>query len=94
MPGADHRKRGAENGPRKVSPIAAGLDSIDPLWLEWGRGAMDKARIQRNALADEACRTTLREAESRYCNELLGDEERMLLLDRIKRLRRQLGLVV
>jgi hypothetical protein len=30
----------------------------------------------------------LREAEERYRNELLSDEERMLLLDRIKRLRR------
>jgi hypothetical protein len=30
----------------------------------------------------------LREAEERYRNELLEDEERMLLLDRIKRLRR------
>jgi len=32
----------------------------------------------------------LREAEERYRNELLEDEERMLLLDRIKRLRRRL----
>jgi hypothetical protein len=30
------------------------------------------------------------EAEERYRNELLEDEERMLLLDRIKRLRRVL----
>jgi hypothetical protein len=29
----------------------------------------------------------LREAEERYRNELLEDDERMLLLDRIKRLR-------
>jgi hypothetical protein len=54
---------------------------------------VDKTRIQRNALTDEVWRTTLREAESRYLNELLNDEERMLLLDRIKRLRRQLKLV-
>jgi hypothetical protein len=32
--------------------------------------------------------TILREAEERYRNELLEDEERMLLLDRIKRLRK------
>jgi hypothetical protein len=32
----------------------------------------------------------LREAEEHYRNKLLKDEERMLLLDRIKRLRRQL----
>jgi hypothetical protein len=32
----------------------------------------------------------LEEAETRYRNEILDDEERMLLLDRIKRLRRTL----
>ena len=37
---------------------------------------------------DERRRTILREAEDRYRNELLGDEERQLLLDRIRRLRR------
>jgi len=55
---------------------------------------MAKPRIQKTALTDEVRRTTLREAESRYLNELLDDEERMLLLDRIKRLRMQLGLLV
>jgi predicted Fe-S protein YdhL (DUF1289 family) len=35
------------------------------------------------------CRV-LREAEERYRNELMDDEERQLLLDRIKRLRRRL----
>jgi hypothetical protein len=30
----------------------------------------------------------LREAEQRYRNELLEDEERMLLLDRIRRIRK------
>ena len=54
---------------------------------------MDKTRIQRSALSDEVRRTTLREAENRYLNELLDDEERMLLLDRIERLRRQLKVV-
>jgi len=41
---------------------------------------------------DERRRTILREAETRYQNELLDDEERQLLLDRIKRIRRQLRL--
>jgi hypothetical protein len=40
---------------------------------------------------DEKCMLAiLREAEERYENELLDVEERMLLLDRIKRLRRRL----
>jgi hypothetical protein len=37
-------------------------------------------------------RTILREAVERYRRELLPDEERMLLLDRIKRLRKALAL--
>jgi hypothetical protein len=51
---------------------------------------MDNRRILRRALSDEARRTILRESLARYRNELMDDEERMLLLDRIKRLRRQL----
>jgi hypothetical protein len=54
---------------------------------------MAKERILQNAVLDEVRRTALREAEDRYLNELLDDEERMLLLDRIKRLRRELKLV-
>ena len=42
---------------------------------------------------DERRRTILREAEARYRNELMDDEERQLLLDQIKRIRRQLRLV-
>jgi hypothetical protein len=42
---------------------------------------------------DERRRMILREAQLRYNHELMDDEERMLLQDRIKRLRRQLGLV-
>ena len=38
----------------------------------------------------EVLRTVLREALNRYRKELLDDGERQLLLDRIKRLRRQL----
>jgi hypothetical protein len=37
-------------------------------------------------------RSILREALNRYRNELMDDEERMLLLDRIRHIRRQLGL--
>jgi len=39
---------------------------------------------------DERRRTILREAEERYRNELMDDEECQLLLDRIRRLRRSL----
>jgi hypothetical protein len=49
-------------------------------------------RILRKGLEDETWRTVLREAETRYRHELMGDEERMLLWDRILRLRRQLKL--
>ena len=50
---------------------------------------MDTKRILDRGLRDETRRTILREAELRYRNELRSDEERMLLLDRIKRLRRE-----
>ena len=53
---------------------------------------MAKKSVLKTALTDEVKRTILRESLDRYRNELLGDEERMLLLDRIKRLRRQLRL--
>jgi hypothetical protein len=46
-----------------------------------------------SVLRDEVLRVILREALNRYRNELLGDEERQLLLDRIRRLRRSLGIV-
>jgi len=36
-------------------------------------------------------RKVLKEAEDRYRNELLPDQERLLLCDRIKRLRRKLN---
>ena len=51
---------------------------------------MAKKSLLENALSDEAWRTVLREAEDRYRNELMTDEERQLLLDRIRRLQRQL----
>ena len=44
--------------------------------------------LDRGAVRDETRRTILREAEARYRNELLDDEERQLLLDRIRRLRK------
>jgi hypothetical protein len=46
--------------------------------------------ITSSVLRQEVLRTVLREALNRYRNELLDDGERQLLLDRIKRLRRQL----
>jgi hypothetical protein len=54
---------------------------------------MASQRIQKNALTDEVKRTILRESVIRYRNEIASDEERMMLQDRIKRLRRQLRLV-
>jgi len=53
---------------------------------------MAKQSLLENSLTDEARRAVLREATRRFNNELLDDEERQLLLDRIKRLRRQLRL--
>jgi hypothetical protein len=52
---------------------------------------MARHRILRGAVRDEVKRTILREAEHRYRNELMGDVERQLLLDRIKRIRRTLS---
>ena len=46
-----------------------------------------------SVLRDEVLRTILREGEARFNHELLDDEERQLLLDRIRRLRRALGVV-
>jgi hypothetical protein len=45
-----------------------------------------------SSVQDEAWRTVLREAESRYRHELMGAEERELLWNRILKLRRQLRL--
>jgi len=53
---------------------------------------MAKQSLLENSLTDEARRAVLREATHRFNNELLDDEERQELLDRIKRLRRQLRL--
>ncbi len=55
---------------------------------------MARRSLLETALTDEVKRTLLRESLDRYRNELMDDEERMLLLDRIKRLRRALGVLV
>ena len=52
---------------------------------------MAKERILKKARTDEVRRMILRESLTRYRNEIMDDTERMLLQDRIKRLRRQLG---
>ena len=39
----------------------------------------------------ERLRKILKEAEARYANELLDEEKRLLLLDRIRRLRRNVA---
>ena len=53
---------------------------------------MDGKRILKNATRDEVRRTILRECITRYRNELMDDEERQHLQDRIKHIRRQLRL--
>ena len=56
-------------------------------------GPLSTRRIQENALTDEVKRTILREYLTRYRNELMDDEERDVLWNRIVFLRRQLKLV-
>ncbi len=53
---------------------------------------MAETRIPRKHYRDEVKRTVLREAQERYLHELLPDEERQILRDRVLRLRRELGL--
>ena len=52
---------------------------------------MATKKILRGAVRDEVKRTILREATQRFNHELLDDEERQLLLDRIRRLRKALA---
>jgi hypothetical protein len=54
---------------------------------------MDRRSVLQDAVPNEVRRTILREALDRFNHELLDDRERQELLDRIKRLRRQLRLV-
>ncbi len=53
---------------------------------------MANQRILRKGVRDEVKRTVLREAQERYLHELLDDEERQVLRDRVLRLRRELRL--
>ena len=53
---------------------------------------MAKKSLLDDTVRDEVRRTVLHEAEERYRHELLHHEERMQLQDRIKRLRRRLGI--
>ncbi len=53
---------------------------------------MARHRILRQGRRDEIRRMALREAVERFNHELMDDEERLRLFDRIKRLRAQLGL--
>jgi hypothetical protein len=64
-------------------PPNVALKQDDGSWSFW----------MERAVEEETRRTTLREAEIRYRNELIDDAERMLLLDHIRRLRRALGIV-
>ena len=52
---------------------------------------MAKKSLLQDAVSNEVRRAVLREAEDRYRNELMSEEEQQLLRDRILRLRRTLG---
>jgi len=56
-----------------------------------GGNPMARERILQDVVSNEVRRRILRESINRYRKELLDDEERQLLLDRIRRLRRALG---
>ena len=58
-----------------------------------GAGSMARRSVLQDAVPNEVLRTILREATHRLNHELMDDEERQLLLDRIQRLRRKLGIV-
>ena len=52
---------------------------------------MASHRILRGAVRDEVKRTILREAEHRYRNELMTEEERLELRERILKLKKKLA---
>jgi hypothetical protein len=52
---------------------------------------MARHRILRGAVRDEVRRTILREAETRYRHELLSEEERLELRERILKLKKELA---
>ena len=56
------------------------------------KAVVSKRRILRGAVRDEVRRPILHEALARYQHELVPDEERQLLRDRVLRLKRELGL--
>ena len=58
-----------------------------------GRQPYGQEKDTAGRSVEEVRRRILRESLNRYRNELMDDEERMLLLDRIRRIRRQLRLV-
>jgi hypothetical protein len=53
---------------------------------------MARRSVLQDAVPNEVRRTILRESTQRRNHELMDDEERLMLLDRIKRIRRQLRL--
>ena len=53
---------------------------------------MARRSVLQDAVPNEVLRTILREATHRFKHELLDDEERLMFLDRIKRICRQLRL--
>ena len=53
---------------------------------------MAEHRILREEKKREIKRVILREAEARYHHELLEPEERLLVLERVLKLKRELGL--
>jgi hypothetical protein len=52
---------------------------------------MARHSILVRAVRDETKRKIVREAKDRYRQELLNEEESMLVLDRVLKLRRELG---
>jgi hypothetical protein len=68
-----------------ANPIKVPVRSEDgDGWVFWEPSAQ--------AVEDEAWRTVLREAEARYRHEIMDHDERLMLEDRIRRIRRQLRL--
>ena len=68
-----------------ANPIKVPLRSEDgDSWVFWEPSEQD--------LEDEARRTVLREATRRYRREIMGHDERLMLEDRIRRIRSQLRL--
>ncbi len=56
-----------------------------------GMSPMTKASVAKEERKRIARELALREAKDRYEHELMGDEERLLVLERIKRLKKALA---